>query len=46
VSVHGEKASRLIARGHSAAAVRAFHSLPGDTAFLIALVRMLASRRK
>ncbi|HUJ42040.1 MAG TPA: farnesyl diphosphate synthase [Opitutaceae bacterium] len=46
VSVHGEDVSRRIAGEHSAAAVKAFRSLPGDTAFLVALVEMLAARRK
>jgi len=46
VSVHGADASRRIADELSAEAVAAFRTLPGDAAFLVALVEMLAARRK
>ena len=44
VSVHGEPASRRSVSEHSSAAIGAFRSLPGDSAFLVALVQMLAGR--
>ena len=44
VKLHGLAASRQLAQAHSAAARAAFHELPGDTAFLIALVDSLVIR--
>ncbi len=44
VKLHGLATSRKLAQAHSAAARAAFHELPGDTAFLIALVDSLVIR--
>ncbi len=44
VKLHGLATSRQLAQAHSAAARAAFHELPGDTAFLIALVDSLVIR--
>lgn len=46
VKLHGIDASRKIAREHSDAAIAALRSLPGDTAFLAALVESMAVRMK
>ena len=44
VSLHGLETSRRLAQEHSAAARDAFRELPGDTAFLVALVEFMAAR--
>jgi len=44
VKLHGLAASRQLAQAHSAAARAAFRELPGDTAFLVALVDSLVIR--
>ncbi|RFC47833.1 MAG: geranylgeranyl diphosphate synthase [Verrucomicrobia bacterium] len=44
VKLHGLAASRQLAQAHSTAARAAFRELPGDTAFLVALVDSLAIR--
>jgi geranylgeranyl pyrophosphate synthase len=46
VSLHGLAASRRIAEEQSAAAISGLRSLPGDTLFLAALAKFLASRDK
>lgn len=46
VKLHGIDASRRLAREHSDAAIAAIASLPGDTAFLTALVGSMAGRAK
>ena len=46
VSLHGLAGSRRIAEEQSAAAISGLQSLPGDTSFLAALVKFLASRDK
>jgi geranylgeranyl pyrophosphate synthase len=46
VSVHGAEGARRAAGQHSAAALAAFRSLPGDTAFLQWLATSLASRTR
>jgi geranylgeranyl pyrophosphate synthase len=46
VSVHGLQAARVIARGHSDAAVAAIRRLPGDTGFLASLADGLAARTR
>jgi geranylgeranyl pyrophosphate synthase len=45
VSIHGLEASLRMAEEQSAAAARAFGSLPGDTAFLLGLVHHLTTRK-
>jgi geranylgeranyl pyrophosphate synthase len=44
VTLHGLEASRRTAEAQSAAAMRAFRSLPGDTTFLLELVHRLTTR--
>jgi geranylgeranyl diphosphate synthase type II len=44
VKLHGLETSRRLAQEHSAAACAAFRELPGDTAFLVALVEFMAAR--
>jgi geranylgeranyl diphosphate synthase type II len=46
VTLHGLEASRHTAQEHSAAAARAFRSLPGSTGFLLALVQYLTVRTR
>ena len=46
VSLHGLEASRRIAREHSDAAHATLDTLPGDQAFLHALVESMATRAK
>ena len=46
VKLHGLDASRRFAAEHSAAALGAFRELPGDPAFLHALVQSMAGRGK
>ena len=45
-TLHGLDASRRLAGKQSAAAIRAFRSLPGDTAFLLELVQFLTTRTR
>ncbi|MDD2765226.1 MAG: polyprenyl synthetase family protein [Opitutaceae bacterium] len=45
VSLHGLEAARRAAGEQSAAALRALQALPGDTAFLTALVKSLDTRK-
>ncbi len=44
VKLHGLEASRQLAATHSAQAVAALRTLPGDTRFLIALAEMMLAR--
>jgi geranylgeranyl pyrophosphate synthase len=44
VKIHGLARSREFAQQHSGAAVRELRQLPGDTAFLVALVEQMAER--
>jgi hypothetical protein len=44
VKLHGLDASRRFAREESDAAIAALRELPGDTEFLIALVRSMETR--
>jgi geranylgeranyl pyrophosphate synthase len=46
VKLHGLDASRRFAAEHTAAALAAFGELPGDNAFLAALVESMAARTK
>jgi geranylgeranyl pyrophosphate synthase len=46
LSVHGLEASRRIAEEQTAAAVQELGALPGDSGFLVELVKQLVSRRK
>lgn len=46
VKLHGLEKSRELAAGHTRDAVTALNSLPGDTSFLAALIRELATRGK
>jgi geranylgeranyl diphosphate synthase type II len=44
VKLHGIEASRCFAQDHTAAALKAVRQLPGDTGFLVELVRQMAKR--
>jgi geranylgeranyl pyrophosphate synthase len=44
VKLHGIETSRRLAHEHSQAAQTALHSLPGDSAFLQALIESMAAR--
>jgi geranylgeranyl pyrophosphate synthase len=46
VKLHGLETSRRLAQEHSESAKAAFRELPGDTAFLVALVESMASRSR
>lgn len=46
VKLHGIDSARLIAQEHTAKAIAALKSLPGDTTFLIALTQKMAKREK
>ena len=46
VTLHGLEASRRTAEEQSVAAAQAFRSLPGDTTFLLELVRHLTTRTR
>jgi geranylgeranyl diphosphate synthase, type II len=46
VKLHGLEASRRIAAEHTAAAIKAARELPGDSAFLVALIEQMAARPK
>jgi geranylgeranyl pyrophosphate synthase len=46
VTLHGLEAARQAAEEQSAAAIEAFQRLPGDPAFLLALVRYLTTRTR